>query len=205
VTLLCGDWNAAERFINLLIDHTAEHALDLWRDWGMCFDAMLLIARGNLDEGLKALKEALDDLPQDAFFARYAGIRATLAEALGRVGAISSGHATIDEALVRSEEQGERWYIAEFLRVKGELLWLERTPKATREAEAHFRRSLDCARQQEALSWELRTASSLARLYQGQGQFMEARDTVGSVYARFKEGFETADLKAANALMSAPR
>jgi tetratricopeptide (TPR) repeat protein len=202
VTLLCGDWNAAERFINLLTKHSMEHALDLWHDWGVCFAAMLLIERGDIEKGLKALKEALDELPQDAFFARYAGIRATLAEALGRTGAISSGYATVDEAIMRSEQQGERWYIAEFLRVKGELLQLEETWDARAKAEEQFRRSLDCARQQEAPSWELRTALSLARLYQRQGQRIAARDALEPVYTRFKEGFETADLKRASALMS---
>jgi predicted ATPase/DNA-binding winged helix-turn-helix (wHTH) protein len=201
VTLLCGDWMAAERFIQLLLKQAAEHALDLWRDWGVCFGAMLLIVRGNINEGLRALKAALDELPQDAFFARYAGIRATLAEALGRVGAISNAHATIDEAMVRSEQQGERWYMAEFLRIKGELLQREGTSIARQKAEDQFRRSLDCARHQEALSWELRTSMSLARLYQGQGQFTEARDALAPVYTRFKEGFKTADLNAANALM----
>jgi predicted ATPase/DNA-binding winged helix-turn-helix (wHTH) protein len=202
VTLLCGDWIAAERFINLLLKHTVEHALDLWHDWGVCFAAMLLISRGNVDEGLQALNEALNELPLDAFFARFAGARATLAEALGRVGAISSGHATIDEALMRSEQQGERWYIAEFLRIKGELLQLEDTPGARQQAEEHFRRSLDCARRQEAPSWELRTSLSLARLYQGQGHHIAACDALQPVYSRFQEGFGTADLKAAKALIS---
>ena len=201
-TLLCGDWNAAERFINLLLTHSMQHGLDLWHDWGVCFGAMLLIERGHIDAGLKALKDALDDLPQDAFFARYAGIRATLAEALGRSGAILSGHATIDEALMRSEQQGERWYIAEFLRVKGELLQLEDTVAKRQRAEEHFRRSLDFARQQEVPSWELRTATSLARLYRRQGQRVAARDALEPVYNRFKEGFGTVDLKVANALLS---
>ena len=201
VTLLSGDGTAAERFINLLLKHTVEHALDLWHDWGTCFGAMLLIARGSTEEGLKTLRRALDELPQDAFFAHYAGIHATLAEALGRVGAISRGHATIDEALMRSERDEERWYMAEFLRIKGELLRLEDTPRARKEAEERFQRSIDYARRQEALSWELRTAISLARLYQGQGQVIEARDALTPVYGRFKEGFQTADLKAANVLI----
>lgn len=201
VALLCGDWIAAERFITLLLKHTVEQALDLWHDWGTCFAAMLVIARGDTREGLKTLKEALDELPQDAFFARYAGIRAALAEALGQVGALSSGHAIIDEALTRSEHQGERWYLAEFLRIKGELLRLEETPQARQNAEEHFQRSLECARQQQALSWELRAAMGLARLYRGQGQFREARDALGPVYTRFKEGFGTTDLMAANVLM----
>ena len=202
VTLLCGDWIAAEGFINLLLKHTAEHALDLWRDWGRCFGAMLLIARGNTDEGLRALKEVLDELPENAFFGRYAGICATLAEAFGRVGAISSGHASIDEALARSEQQGERWYMAEFLRIKGELLHLEDTRKTRQEAEEYYRRSLDCARQQEAISWELRSSMSMARLHKRQGHLMEARAALEPVYARFEEGFKTADLQAAHMLIT---
>ncbi len=202
VTLLCGDWVAAEGFINLLVRHSMEHALDLWHDWGKCFAAMLLIARGKNDEGLKALQGALDELPQEAFFARYAGIRAMWAEALGRVGSISRAQGIIDEALMRSEQQGERWYICEFLRIKGELLQLEDPLGARQEAEEHFRRSLDCARQQGALSWELRTSMSLAELYRRQGRHREAREAVEPLLARFNEGFETADLKAANALIS---
>jgi predicted ATPase len=163
----------------------------------------LLIARGSTDEGLKALQRILDELPKRAFFAHHAGIQATLAEALGRVGSISRGHATIDQALMRSERDEERWYMAEFLRIKGELLRLEDTPRAMREAQEQFRRSLECARQQDALSWELRTSISLARLYQGQGQFIEARDALAPIYGLFKEGFQTTDLKTAKALIEA--
>ena len=203
VTLMSGDLTAAERFIDLLLKHTLEHALDLWHAWGTCFGATLLIARGSTDEGLKSLQRILDELPRGAFFAHNAGIQATLAETLGRVGAISKGHATIDQALMRSERDEERWYMAEFLRIKGELLRLEGTPIAIGEAREQFRRSLDCARQQDALSWELRTSISLARLHQDQRQFIEARDALAPVYSRFKEGFLTADLRTAKALLEA--
>jgi predicted ATPase len=64
-------------------------------------------------------------------------------------------------------------------------------------AEEHFLRSLDWARRQGALSWELRTSTSLARLQHGQGRVAEARSLLQSVYDRFSEGFETADLKTA--------
>jgi predicted ATPase len=164
---------------------------------------MLLIARGSIDEGLKTLNRALEELPQEAFFAHYAGIHATLAESLGRVGETSRGHATIDAAVARSTRNEERWYVAEFLRIKGELLRVEGTPRAMREAEDQFRRSLDWARQQEALSWELRTSISLARLHEAQGRIIEARDALVPVYTRFTEGFQTADLKAAKALLEA--
>jgi len=201
VSLLSGDLTAAGRFIDLLLKHAAENALDLWHAWGRCFGAMLVIARGSTDDGLKALRNALDELPQGAFFAQYAGIHAVLAETFGRVGAISRGHATIDEALTRSERDAERWYVAEFLRVKGELFRLEDTPTATRKAEEQFQRSLNCARQQEALSWELRTSISLARLHQKEGRIIEAWEALEPVYGRFREGFQTADLRVAKALM----
>ncbi|MBV8453187.1 MAG: hypothetical protein JOZ29_13090 [Deltaproteobacteria bacterium] len=203
VTLLSGDLTAADRFINLLQRHALEHALHLWHAWGTCFGAMLLIARGSNDEGLEALDRTLNELPQGAFFEHYAGIRAALAEAFGRAGALYKGHATIDDALRRSERDEERWYVAEFLRIKGELHLLEDTPRATSEAEQCFRRSLDCARQQDALSWELRTSTSLARLHQALGQMAEARDALAPIYGRFSEGFQTADLKAARALLEA--
>ena len=201
VALLSGDWTAAEHFINLLLKHAAEHALVHWHAWGACFDAMLLIARGSADEGLKTLHRIIDGLPEGAFFAHYAGIRATLAEALGRAGAISKAHAIIDHALMRAERDEECWYLAEFLRIKGDLLRLEGTPRAMRDAEEQFKRSLECARLQEALSWELRTSIALARLYQAQGQTIKARKAVEPVYSRFNEGFHTADLKMAKAVI----
>ncbi len=202
VTLLSGDLTAAARYIDLLLKYTLEHALDLWHAWGMCFGATLLIARGDTDEGLKKLQKILAELPNGAFFAHYAPMQAALAEALGVVGEISRGHAIIDHALMRSERNDERWYMAELLRTKGELLGLEDTPGAMRDAKECFLRSLTCARQQNALSWELRTSISLARLYQAQGQLMEARDAL-AVRGRFKEGFQTADLKTATALIKA--
>jgi predicted ATPase len=203
VALLSGDLAAAERFIAWLLKHSAEHALDLWHAWGQCFSATLVIARGNTAAGLAALHEALNELPEDAFYMRYAGLHGTLAQALGSVGAVSNGLAIIDEALARSERDEERWYLAEFLRVKGELLRLENTPSTTQEAEEHFQQSLDWARRQEVLSWELRTSISLARLYQDQGRNAEARHALEPVYGRFKEGFQTADLTAAKALLGA--
>jgi tetratricopeptide (TPR) repeat protein len=203
VSLLSGDLVAAERSIDLLLKHTLDHALDLWHAWGACFGATLLIARGNNDEGLKKLQRILDEVPKGAFFAHHALTQATLAEALGKVGALSRAHAIIDQALMRSERDDERWYLAEFLRIKGELLQREDTPKAMQAAAGQFQRSLECARQQATLSWELRTAISLARLHQARGQFSQARDALAPIYSRFKEGFQTTDLKTARALLEA--
>jgi predicted ATPase len=91
--------------------------------------------------------------------------------------------------------------MAELLRIKGELLLLEGAPNAAAAAEDHFRQALDWARQQGALSWELRAATSLARLRRNQGRPAEAAALLQPVYDRFTEGFTTSDLKAAKALL----
>lgn len=118
-------------------------------------------------------------------------------EALGHAGQIADGVTAVDEAIARSEETEGGWLIAEFLRIKGEILLLESAlgPKAA--AEDLFRRALDWTRQQGALSLELRAATSLARLWRDQGRSAEAKTLLQPVYDRFTEGFGTADLKAA--------
>jgi predicted ATPase len=124
-----------------------------------------------------------------------------MAEALGRAGQIADGLAAIEEAIVRSERSEERWAIAEMLRIKGELLLLQGAAGDLASAEDHFRQALDWARRQGALSWELRAATSLARLLSDLGRSADATALLQPVYDQFTEGFATADLKAAKALL----
>jgi len=165
---------------------------------------MLKMEGGNTEDGLKELNETLEGLPPGAFFIYYAGIQAALAEAFGKVGELSKGFAAINGALERSERDQERWYLAEFLRVKGELLRLEDSSTSRERAESQFLRSIECARQQGALSWELRSSTSLARLYQSQGKVAAARSILMPILGRFTEGFQTVDLTVARALLEAP-
>jgi predicted ATPase len=95
----------------------------------------------------------------------------------------------------------ERRWDAELYRLKGELLRARATEQDT-EAETCFRLALDIARHQQAKSWELRAATSLARLWQRQGKKEEAQRMLGEIYGWFTEGFDTADLKEAKALMA---
>jgi predicted ATPase len=85
--------------------------------------------------------------------------------------------------------------------MKGELLLLEDAPGATVSAELRFRQALDCARRQGALSWELRAATSLTRLWQAHARSEEARELLVPIYERFVEGFDTSDLEAAKSLI----
>jgi len=106
------------------------------------------------------------------------------------------GHSLAGKAL-----DNGRWCFADLLRVKGELVLREGAPNAAIAAEKFFLLSLDWARRQQTLSWELRTATSLARLRRDQHRREEARDLLRSVYARFTEGFETVDVTRAKALL----
>jgi predicted ATPase len=100
------------------------------------------------------------------------------------------------------QNNGERFYEAEVYRLKGVLL-LQDAPASQQEAEEHFQQALEVARRQQAKSWELRAAMSLARLWQQQGKQAEAHELLASIYGWFTEGFDTADLQEAKALLEA--
>jgi len=201
LALLVGDLTLAERYIKALMDLSARHAVEMWTLGGRCFGGVLLIKSGSIGAGLELLRTAFARIPQGAFTLFYTPVLAEIADALGRDGNAAEGLSIIDEALARSDSYEERWCVAELLRIKGELILRRGTPQAAAAAEEHFLRSLDWARRQGALSWDLRTSTSLARLQQDQGRIAEARSLLQPVYDRFSEGFETADLKTAKAFL----
>jgi predicted ATPase len=183
----------------MLIDHSARHALARWRAFGVSHQGVLLIQRGDLSSGLRLLRAGFAEPGAAGSVPRF--FTFLMAEALGRAGQIAAGLAAIEEAIVRSERSEERWAIAEFLRIKGELLLLEGAPGAAVAAQDLYQQALDWARRQGALSWELRAATSLARLLSEPGGSADATALLQPVYDRFTEGFATADLKAAKALL----
>ncbi len=201
ISLLVGDLPATERAVATLLDEAARHALAIWHAWGRAFEGILFIKRGDAINGLALLRSARGELRETGFAALYAEILRALAEALAGAGEVAEGLATIDEALARSERNEERWSVAELLRIKGELLLSQAGPDAVDTAEDHFRRAIDWAGRQSALSWELRAATSLARLWREQARNEEARELLAPIYARFTEGFATADLRTAKALI----
>jgi predicted ATPase/DNA-binding winged helix-turn-helix (wHTH) protein len=202
VALGVGDLEAAECYLSMLLDHSAKLGMAVWQAEGRCFEGALLLKRGRLNSGLQLLRTALEELRGTGSILRYAAFLGVLAEGSAAAGQLSAGRAAVDEALARSESNEERWCIAELLRVKGELVLLENAPDAAAAAEDHFQQALDWARRQGALSWELRAAISFARMWRNQGRRKAARGLLAPVYDRFTEGFETADLKAAKALLA---
>lgn len=202
IAMFVGDLAAAEHWITMLIEHAKRHALAVWQIWGRCWMGALQIKRGEIVTGLPLLRAALDELCRTGYVLRYTGFLGMFAQGLGGAGQVPRGLTTLAEAFERSERGHGRWCMAELLRIKGELLLLEGAPNAAAAAEDHFRQALDWARRQGALSWELRCAISLARLWHRQARRNEARELLAPVYDRFTEGFATADLGAATALLA---
>ena len=110
--------------------------------------------------------------------------------------------AAADDALARCRAANEYWYRPEFMRLRGEVLLLAAHPLSVAEVEREFEAAPALARTQTALAWELRIATSLARLPHLQGLAAAARDVLAPVLARFTEGFDTADLIAARAMIA---
>jgi predicted ATPase/DNA-binding winged helix-turn-helix (wHTH) protein len=200
IALYVGDLAQAERYVTILLEHSAKHALAVWNTLGRCLKGWLLLEQGDTT-GLQLLRTDLNMLREHRFGFRYTEFLGTLARGLGAAGQIVVAHTAIDEALDRSERGEERWCMAELLRIKGELLRLDGSAGAVSAAEDHYRQSLEWARRQDALSWELRTATSLARMWLQHGRTREANELLSPVYGRFSEGFETKDLNTARALI----
>jgi predicted ATPase len=201
VALFTGDLAAAESYVAMLLDSSAAHALPIWRAEAHRFHATLLIRNGDFDTGLRLLRTSLEQLPEASYQPYFTWFLGELAGGLGRAGQIAEGLEAVDEALARSDRNEDRWCVAELLRIKGELLLLQGGSGAAA-AEDHYHQALDWARRQGALSWELRAATSLALLLRDQNRSTEAIALLAPIYGRFTEGFETADLKAAKALIN---
>jgi tetratricopeptide (TPR) repeat protein len=159
-----------------------------------------LIRKGQVAQGMALLEQGL--AIWEGSGGRLSGpyCRSALAEGMAQLGNLTAALALVDEAIAQVERPGweERWYYAEILRIKGSLLSRKGDAGG---AEQAYIASLDWARRQQANSWELRTATSYARLMRGQGRTREAHDLLAPVYGWFTEGFDTADLKEAKALL----
>ncbi|HUB46547.1 MAG TPA: hypothetical protein VMB73_16315 [Acetobacteraceae bacterium] len=197
VALWTGNLAAAEQLVTKLISLASDHLLEGWIARGRCFSGVLAILGGDAAAGSDHLQNALLELPAAGSTAEYPAFLATLAHGLELAGQIERARASIDEAIRWSETTGERWCAAELLRIQAEILLASDADRA----EHALQRSLAIAHGQGALSWELRAATDLARLWRSRGRIAAASTMLASIYARFCEGFETADLKAARLLL----
>jgi predicted ATPase len=168
--------------------------------WGLLPRGWAVAEQGEMAEGITQIRQGFAEWQATGSLRAWPWFLAVLAEACSKAGQIDEGRHALEEALEAVQNHGERFYEAEVYRLKGELL-LQDAPASQEEAEEHFQQALEVARRQQAKSLELRAAMSLTRLWQRQGKRAEARELLAPVYGWFTEGFDTADLQDAKALL----
>jgi predicted ATPase len=190
---------AVQAHAEALLTLASAQGFPLWVGFGTCWRGWVLTMQGQREAGLAQLHEGL------------AGVLATeqtlsqlclilLAEAAEHAGEVEEGLRLLAEVLTAFEAIGRGDMLTEAYRLQGEL-WLRQTTPDMAQAETCFQQALAVARRQEAKSWELRAARSLARLWQQQGKGADARALLAPIYGWFTEGFDTADLQEAQALL----
>jgi class 3 adenylate cyclase/predicted ATPase len=189
-----GDRQAVEERMEAAVTLATEQGFTRWVVQGSVLQGWLLAQHGKGQEGILKMRQGATVVREQSHFA------APLAEAYGNAGQAEEGLRVVSEELARVHKIGERFYEAELHRVNGELL-LRRAVPDEEQAETCFEKAIDVARSQTAKSLELRAAMGLSRLWQRQGRRDEAEQLLGEIYGWFTEGFDTADLIAAKALL----
>ena len=203
IALWSGDLATAARYIEVLVDHSARFALPAWQLVGPLYQAVLLIRRGEVADGLRRLRAGFQlASPAPLSWTTRTMLLGEMAEGLGRVGHADDALAATQLAVDRCERSEERWLLAELLRLNGELVLQQDGPAAAAVADGYFRQALYWARRQGALAWELRASTSLARLLRNLARPAEGLAILKPVYERFTEGFDTADVIAAKQLLN---
>ena len=188
VTFWAGDGMALDRYVEMLARQSARLQSDYWLSFGRSYQAVMALGR---DDGGADFERRVQALRKSALGPAHIDILGTLHERLAG-----------PEAIERTETGLADWCAPEILRAQGATLLALQGDDAADAAEALFRRALDLARAQGALSWELRTAMSLASLWRTRHRARQAQDLLASVLGRFAEGFGTADLRRATALLA---
>jgi predicted ATPase len=191
---------ATQEYARAALSLATEQGFPLLVAYGSIQCGWALAQQGQGREGIEQLQQGLIAFRATGAEVIRPYLLALLAEAYGIMGQPQAGLTVLAEALTLVDKTGERWYEPALHRLKGALL-LQQSPDHHTEAHACFQHALDVARAQQARSLELRAATSLARLWQQQGQRHEARQLLAEVYNWFTEGFDTADIQDARALL----
>jgi predicted ATPase len=178
-----------------------EHGFPIYLSLAQVLRGWALAAQGDVHAGIQEMQAGIAARQASGMVTLFSDQLTLLAEVYGRAGCTQEAIEQLDEALRLVAESGERVWLAEMHRLRGELLLAAGVLASRAQAEACFQQALDVARDQCARSWELRAATSLARLWQQQGQAKEARALLQEVYGWFSEGFDTSDLVQARALL----
>ena len=180
---------------------STEHNFLHWKQQATILRGWALAQLGEADEGLGQMRFGLDEYEAMDSWLAGCWFRCLLAEAYAKVGMRDAALRALDGALATARRTGDHSYLAEVYRLQGEIMLSSGDPASLQGAEDLFRLSLEIARKQGALSWELRTAVSLARLSHQAGKCEQASLLIGPIVGRFSEGFSTPDLKQAMQLI----
>jgi class 3 adenylate cyclase/predicted ATPase len=195
---MCRNWQGLEATVTELMALAVEREFRNYRVVGRFYLGWAQVRSGRSGEGLELLREALTDMRVGGDEDWFPHSLSLLAEAHHKAGQIGEGLGLLEEAVDRVESNGERWFAAEVHRLRGELLLSLFDPS---KAEECFLRATKVAHGQKAKLWELRAATSLARLWAEQRERQKAHDLLAPIYGWFTEGFETADLIEAKSLL----
>jgi predicted ATPase len=177
-----------------------EHGFPQWLANGYICRGWSLVAAGQGAAGVAQMREGVTAMHATEADLQRSRYLALLGEACGGTGQLAEGLSLLAEARAFAEQSGERFFEAEIYRLRGELLLKSEAPQA--EVEECFHQALKVAQRQQAKSLKLRAVMSLARLWQKQGKREEARQMLAEIYGWFTEGFDTADLQEAKALLT---
>ena len=171
-----------------------------WKIVGALLRAYLLALTGNTADAIPIISANIAAWQSNGTKMFMPLWLAYLSRAYVDSGQVDLASRTINEAIATVEATGERWIEPELYRIAGENSLISAARNAAK-AQAYFERALAIARQQQAKSWELRAAMSMARIWRDQGKLQQARELLAPVYGWFTEGFDTLDLKGAKALL----
>ncbi|HZY59932.1 MAG TPA: hypothetical protein VFE56_09225, partial [Candidatus Binataceae bacterium] len=197
--LLLRDYYRARENAEAMTALARQNGFSIWEALGSVMLGYVAVHAEDFDAGIKAILEGREMLRAGDNILFYQLVNPCLVEALLTARRPGEGLAAVDEAIAAANQFDLRRDEAELHRLKGQLLLLSGALES--EAEASIRRAVKIAQRQDAKGWELRAAASLARLLRKQGRTDEARQALAPVYNWFTEGFDTADLKDAKALL----
>jgi predicted ATPase/class 3 adenylate cyclase len=191
---------AVQALAEALLALATAQGFPLWMGFGACWRGWALAMQGQGEAGLAQLHQGLAAVVAVGTTVSRPFCLVLLAETAGQAGQVAEGLRLLAEALVALEASGRGDLLAEAYRLQGEFL-LRQAPPDAAQAEVCFQQALTIARRQQAKSWQLRAAMSLSRLWQQQGKRDAAYQLLAEVYHWFTEGFDTADLQEAKALL----
>jgi predicted ATPase len=201
LNIYCGYYAAASKHADeVVIFATQKRGLGFWKAYGIIWQSVALALLGNASDAVQKIASAINGYRSMGSTLNLPEHLGYLANAHTQLGQIDDAWRCIGEAMTIMKASGETWCEAELHRISGEIALNSPEQDAVR-AQTYFERALSVARQQQAKSWELRAAMSMARLWRDQGKREEACELLAPVYGWFTEGFDTRDLKEAKNLL----